>query len=120
MSTNFDTVNLLPFNYQDQNFGCNESIILLCQFLNQLLVLVHLFQIIDAHDIHTELFRPIDIVGISKHTDGHLRTGDGGKFDLTGETLVTAQVRTAIEINLMMSTVGDHSSSSQFAIRWFR
>lgn len=82
----------------DQNFGCNESIILLCQFLNQLLVLVHLFQVIDAHDIHTELFRPINIVGVSKHTDSHLRTGDGGKFDLTRETLVTAQVSKAIEV----------------------
>lgn len=87
----------IPRNLFDENFRCNESIILLCQFLYQLLVLVHLLQIVHAHDIHTELLCAIDIVGISEHTDGHLRTGDGGKFDLTRETLVTAQISTLLK-----------------------
>jgi hypothetical protein len=76
----------------DQDFGGNKSIVLFGQFLDQFLVLVHLLEVIDTHNVDAKLLCSVDIVGITEDTDGHLRAGDIGQFDLAGETLVSENI----------------------------
>lgn len=79
----------VPRDLLDQDFGGDKSIVLFRQFLDQFLVLVHLLEVIDTHDVDAKLLCSVDIVGVAEDTDGHLGSGDVGQFDLAGETLVS-------------------------------
>jgi len=69
-----------------------ECIVLLCEFLDELLVLVELLQVVNGHVLELNLLSPINISRIRKNADRHARTGDIGKLDGTRETLVTLGV----------------------------
>jgi hypothetical protein len=116
----------------DQDFGGDKSIVLFSQFLDQFLVLIHLFEVIDTHDVDPKLLCSVNIVGIAEDADGHLGSGDVGQFDLAGETLVSEDIshlqqketgsvgeQDAARWRLGI-TAGGHSSSSRFAARLFR
>jgi len=75
-------------NLLDQSFRSEESIVLLRQLLDQLLVLVELLQIIHTHVFEIDLLCPIDIGSISENADGHAGTRNIGELDGPAETLV--------------------------------
>jgi len=76
-------------NLLDQDFGSKESIVLLGELLDLLLVLVELLQVINGLELHTDLLGLIAVKGITENADGHLGAGNVGKTNGTRETLVT-------------------------------
>lgn len=54
-------------NLLDQGVGSDESIVLACELLDQLLVLVKLLQIISGHGVDTTVLSTIDIVLITEN-----------------------------------------------------
>lgn len=105
----------------DQGVGGDESIVLAGELLDQLLVLVELLQVVGGHGVNTVVLGPVDIVLVTEDTthqskcisqcycckviltyqpleicnhipDAHSRAGDPGKFDSSGETLVTLRI----------------------------
>ena len=84
----------------DQSFGTEESVVLLGQLLDELLVLVQperaiivsipypqraivkgnaLFQVVNRHILEVDLLRTIDISRIGENANVQARTGDIGK-----------------------------------------
>jgi hypothetical protein len=51
----------------DQGVGSDESIVLACELLDQLLVLVELLQIVGRHGINTTVLGTINIVLVTKN-----------------------------------------------------
>lgn len=94
-------------NLLDQGVGSDESIVLACELLDQLLVLVELLQIVRRHGINTTVLGTINIVLVTENAiilsapttslasqgvcvpDGHVGAGDDRETDGSGETLVT-------------------------------
>jgi len=76
----------------DEGLRGKESVVLLGEFLNELLVLVELLQVINRHVFEVDLLRAIDVGGISKNADGHARARNVGKLDSSRETLITLRV----------------------------
>jgi len=83
----------------DQNFGGQEGIIFLSKLLNELLVLVQFFKIINGHVLKLDLLGTIDIGSVTEKADRHAGTGDIGQFDGSRETLVTLGI-VVLEANL--------------------
>lgn len=54
-------------NLLDQGVGSDESIVLACELLDQLLVLVELLEIVGRHGINTTVLGTIDIVLVTKN-----------------------------------------------------
>ena len=54
-------------NLLDQGVGSDESIVLACELLDQLLVLVELLQVISGHGVNTTVLGTIDIVLITEN-----------------------------------------------------
>jgi len=73
----------------DQSFRSEEGIVLLGKFLDQLLVLVQLLQVVNGLELHTNGFGLVAVMGITEDADGHARTRDVGEFHGARETLVT-------------------------------
>jgi hypothetical protein len=89
-------------NLLDQSFGSKESIVLLGEFLNELLVLVELLKIINRLEFHTGTLSLITMESITENTDGHVGTSDVRKLDGTRETLITLGIvvlQTDLEFN---------------------
>lgn len=63
----------------DENFGSKESVVLLGELLDELLVLVELLQILNRHVLELDKLGTIDIGSISENADRHARTGDVGE-----------------------------------------
>jgi len=80
------------WNLLDQSFGGHESVILLGELLDELLVFVELFQVIDRHVLKVNLLSTIDVCGISKDANGHPWPGNIWEFDGSGKTLVSLRV----------------------------
>jgi len=51
----------------DESIGCDERIVLAGKFLDQLLVLVELFQVIRRHSIDTTVLGTIDIMLVTEN-----------------------------------------------------
>lgn len=66
-------------NLLDKSFGSDESIVLLGELLNELLVLVELLQILNRLELHTSSLSLIAVESITENADGHLGTGNIGK-----------------------------------------
>jgi len=89
-------------NLLDQSFGSKESIVLLGELLDELLVLVELLKIINGLEFHTSTLGLITVESITENTDGHTGTSDVGKLDSTRETLITLGIvvlQTNLEFN---------------------
>ena len=76
-------------NLLNQSLGGKESIVLLGELLDELLVLVKLLKIINGLEFHTGTLGLITVESITENTDGHTGTSDVGKLDGTRETLIT-------------------------------
>jgi hypothetical protein len=96
----------IPRNLLDQGLGSEESIVLLCELLDELLVLncqrhfvsklhnttylVELLQILNGHEgeLLVELLSSVDIHSIGENAEGHSRSGNVGQSDGSRESLV--------------------------------
>jgi len=83
----------------DESLRGNESIVLLGELLDELLVLVELLQILNRLELHTGSLGLVAVESITENADGHLGTGNIGKLDGTRETLVTLGI-VVLETNL--------------------
>lgn len=63
----------------DENLRGEESVVLLGELLDELLVLVELLQVLDGHVLELDKLRAIDVGGIGENADGHARAGDVGE-----------------------------------------
>ena len=89
-------------NLLDKSIGSKESIVLLGELLNELLVLVELLKIINRLEFHTGTLGLITVESITENTNGHVGTGNVGKLDGTRETLITLGIvvlQTDLEFN---------------------
>jgi hypothetical protein len=66
-------------NLLDESLGSDESIVLLGELLDELLVLVELLQILNRLELHTSSLSLIAVESITENADGHLGTGNVGK-----------------------------------------
>ena len=76
-------------NLLNQSLGGKESIVLLGELLDELLVLVKLLKIINRLEFHTGTLGLITMESITEDTDGHVGTSNVGELDGTRETLIT-------------------------------
>jgi hypothetical protein len=79
-------------NLLDEGVGSKEGIVLASKLLDELLVLVELLQVISGHGIDAVVLGTVEIVLVTKNTDGHVGAGNGGQLDGARETLVTLGV----------------------------
>jgi hypothetical protein len=90
----------------DQSLGGKESIVLLGELLDLLLVLVELLQVIDGLVLHLELLGLVAVKSITENADGHLGAGDVGETNGTRETLVTLGI-VVLESNLELNSLDE-------------
>lgn len=57
------------WNLLDQGVGSDESIVLACELLDELLVLVELLQVISGHGVNTTVLGTIDIVLVTENAE---------------------------------------------------
>jgi len=76
-------------NLLHKSLGRAESIVLLGELLDELLVLVQLLQVVNGLELHADLLGLVAVKGITENADGHLGAGDVGEADGARETLVT-------------------------------
>jgi len=93
-------------NLLDQSLRGQEGVVLLSKFLDKLLVLVELLQVINGHVLELNLFCAIDISGISKNAEGHAGARDIGELDGSGETLVPLGV-VVLQANLKLDSLDE-------------
>jgi len=86
----------------DELLGGDEGVILAGELLDELLVLVKLLQVVNRHGLEVVVLRTIDVVLVSKDTDGHVWSGNLRQLDSSGETLVTHGV-IVLESNLELN-----------------
>ena len=93
-------------NLLDQGHRSKESIVLLGELLDKLLVLVELLQVINRLEFHTGTLGLITVESITKNTNSHTRTGNVGKLDGTRETLITLGI-VVLQTNLKFNGFGE-------------
>jgi hypothetical protein len=89
-------------NLLDQSIRSKESIVLLGELLDELLVLVELLEIINRLEFHTGTLGLITVESITENTDSHTGTSNVGELDGTRETLITLRIvvlQTDLEFN---------------------
>jgi len=89
----------------DKSFGSNESIVLLGQLLNKLLVLVELLQVLSGHVRKVELQGFMAMMSITQHAHAHVWTRNRWQLDGTAETLVTLWI-VVLETDLEFNGLG--------------
>lgn len=103
----------------DQDFGSDESVVLLSQLLNQLLVLVQLLQILNGHSIDTTGLSSVDVESVTEDTNRHVWSWADWQLQSTRETLVSLRVvvlQTDLQLNgfQKVSLLGVVGVSQQF------
>ena len=63
----------------DESLRREESVVLLGELLDKLLVLVELLQVVDRFVLEVDLLGAVDVGGIRENADGHAGTGDVGQ-----------------------------------------
>jgi len=91
----------------DDDLRGKESIILLSQLLDQLLVFVELLQHINVHEVNSGLLGLLNVLSISEHANIEPDFGDVGKFDLSTETLILLGV-VIFQPNLELHSLCEH------------
>jgi len=91
----------------DDDLRGKESIILLTQLLDQLLVLVELLQHINVHEVDSGLLGLLNVLSISEHANVEPNFGDVREFDLSAETLILLGV-IVLQPNLELYGLGEH------------
>lgn len=90
----------------DESLGSEESIVLFGHLFDELLVLVHLLQVIHRQEVEAEFLGFIAVLGVAEDADGELGAGDGGEADGARETLVTLGV-VVLETDLELDGLGE-------------
>jgi hypothetical protein len=93
-------------NLLDQSLGGKESIVLLGELLDELLVLVELLKIVNRLEFHTGTLSLVTVESITKDTNGHTGTSDVGELDGTRETLITLGI-VVLQTNLEFDSFGE-------------
>jgi len=93
-------------NLLDEGLGSEESIVLLGELLDLLLVLVELLQVINGLVLHGDLLGLVAVKGITENADGHLGAGDVGETNGTRETLITLGI-VVLESNLELDSLDE-------------
>lgn len=93
----------------DQGLGSEESIVLLGELLDELLVLVELLQILDSHVLELNLLGLIDVGSIGKNAYGHSGSGNVGELD--GTRLYVAKRKVTRKITSVFSPYTKTESS---------
>lgn len=75
-------------NLLDELLGRNKGVVLASQLLDELLVLVELLQVVDAHRLKAVVLGTVNVVLVTQDADGHVGPGDLGELDGSRETLV--------------------------------
>jgi hypothetical protein len=75
-------------NHLDESLRGQESVVLLCQLLDELLVLVKLLEVLNVHEGDINLLSLLAMLGISKNAHSHVGAWNTGKLDGATETLV--------------------------------
>ena len=86
----------------DQSVGREESVVLLGELLDKLLVLVQLLQVLDGHEVERDQLRTVNVGSVGKNAERHARARNVRKTHRTTETLVTLGVvvlQTDLEFN---------------------
>jgi len=76
----------------DQAVGGDEGIVLAGEFLDQLLVLVELLQVVGGHGVDAVVLGSVNVMLVTENADAHARTRHSWQLDGAGETLVTLRV----------------------------
>ena len=63
----------------DEGLRRKESVVLLGELLNELLVLVELLEIVDRHVLELDRLSTVDVSGIGENADGHAGAGNVGE-----------------------------------------
>jgi len=93
-------------NLLDERLGRQESIILLGELLDKLLVLVELLQVIGGHVLQLDLLGAINIGSICENAKRQARTRDVGELDGSRETLITLGI-VVLEANLELDSLNE-------------
>jgi hypothetical protein len=93
-------------NLLDQSLGGKESIVLLGELLDELLVLVELLKIVNRLEFHTGTLSLVTVESITKDTNGHTGTSDVRELDGTRETLITLGI-VVLQTNLEFDSFGE-------------
>jgi len=96
-------------NLSDDGLGGKESIVLLGELLDELLVLVQLLQGINVHGVDSSFGGLLDVLNVSEHAHAELDLGDVGKFNLTAETLILLGV-IVLKTNLELYSLSEEFS----------
>ena len=75
-------------DHLDEGLGGKESVVLLGELLDKLLVLVELLEVLHVHVGDRDLLGKLAVRRVSEDADGHVGARDTGKLDGTRETLV--------------------------------
>mmetsp|Transcript_102303 Transcript_102303/g.142459 ORF Transcript_102303/g.142459 Transcript_102303/m.142459 type:complete len:241 (-) Transcript_102303:59-781(-) len=73
----------------DHGLGGKEGVVLASQLLDELLVLVELLEVFDAHVIDTNTIGLFTVSSVSKNTALEVGARNSGKLESSGETFVT-------------------------------
>merc|ERR1719151_154313 len=77
-----------PGDLLDKGLGREESIVLLSELLDQLLLLVELFEVIGTHEGNSLGLGLIAVLLVAEHAHGELRTRHVSQLHSAGESLV--------------------------------
>ena len=75
----------------DEGLRGEEGVVLLGELLDELLVLIELFQVVDGLVLKVDLLRTVDVGGVGENADGHARAGDVGEPGFVARGLALGQ-----------------------------
>jgi hypothetical protein len=93
-------------DHLDKSIRSKESIVLLGELLDQLLVLVQLLQVLNRLELHASSLSLVTVESITENADGKVGTGNVGELDGTRETLVTLGI-VVLQTNLELDGLSE-------------
>jgi len=93
-------------NLLDQGFGGQESVVLLSQLLDLLLLFVQFLEVIGGHASDVLFLGLVDMLLVSKNADRELGPGNMAQLDSAGETLVLLGI-VVLEADLQVYGLGE-------------
>mmetsp|Transcript_4898 Transcript_4898/g.9714 ORF Transcript_4898/g.9714 Transcript_4898/m.9714 type:complete len:229 (+) Transcript_4898:142-828(+) len=92
----------------DESGGSQETIVLLGELLDELLVLVELLEVVHGHLVHAELVGLLAVLLVSEDADAGVRSGHDGQTESSGETFVSCGV-VVLQGDLKLNGLGELS-----------
>jgi len=95
----------------DKGGRSQEVVVLLGELLDELFVLVELLEVINGHLVDTELVSLLAVLLVTEYANLGLRSGNGGKTESAGETLVSGRI-IVLQGDLKLDGLGELSHLS--------